>query len=129
MKEIRTKFGPLYIDELDAATHDDTHINLYDSNGNYLDYVDADTLAYLAETNGTSIDEEYDAFCEKIAGFDKVSELLDYICYSWDCISDDLNDIVKVFNNDRHVGETTATVLDNEFVNQIGRFYVLLTEC
>lgn len=143
MKTINTKFGTIYIEELEYDRHcpakreEEDRIKIFDSNKNYMDYWSMELLYDQSETYEQTLERVYqsiihryeqadnlDAICPdirfstndvvKFALFMKVDEYLDI---------EDQDLITMIFHNPDKLEEL---VIKHEWVNKIGNTYLLI---
>lgn len=134
MRKINTKFGKLYIDELTDDRHagrDESKIKLYDSYEQYMDYFETETFYELAETNGRTPEEELETYIEFLENCKTIESLAEnavpdgyeLITQSWKEVAEHLGiahkDEARMFQE----------VINNEWVNIIGDYYIVVYEC
>lgn len=122
MKRLDTKYGTIYIEELDKRKEDD-RVNIYDSNMHYLDYVPL-WDEYLI---GCPKEDQYQDFIDKLKSFDTVEGLLEWLVCEYEIIAaadEMVAYIVKEWgiSND----EANAELESNEYTNKVGDKYILL---
>ena len=80
MKEIKIKAlnTTIYADELKATT--DGKIRVYDTNKNYLDYIEEETLFRKSNDTDTNVESEYMKWIESFENARTIAELLGYFC-------------------------------------------------
>lgn len=140
MKELKTKFGTLYIEEPTDARADEQRYVIYDSERRWFDYFTTDTVE---ETWGT-YEQFYEELKEKLAKFETVDVLLDYLGIDAYTVSKDWTDLLEdaygedyeykdgkyyTKHNDAYDSEITQeSLMDNEWVNKIGDWYIFICE-
>ena len=122
MKRLDTKYGTIYIEELDKREEDD-RVKIYDSNVHYLDYVPL-WDEYLIDCPK---EDQYQDFIDKLKSFDTVERLLEWLVCKYEIIStadEMVAYIVKEWgiSND----EANAELESNEYINKVGDKYILL---
>ncbi len=137
MIEINTKFGVLYMEEIDQREEAD-RIKLYDSEFRYFDYLPLENIA----------PEAIGAYCKTVIGqLEKMQTIDEILAFLWiqaytvsDSWIDLLEDIYGVdgyeydLDKDRYVklpdGEilTEEVIAKNDYVNKIGNMYILVCE-
>ena len=122
MKRLDTKYGTIYIEDLDKREEDD-RVKIYDSNMNYLDYVPL-WDEYLI---GCPKEDQYQDFIDKLKSFDTVEGLLEWLVCEYEIIAtadEMVAYIVKEWgiSND----EANAELGSNEYINKVGDKYILL---
>ena len=132
LKEIKTKWGSIYIEELFSKREEEERIKIYDSNKNYMDYFDVEHLQNCADELHYSLKEEYNT---RIHNFINASTIHDLalLIYSYEdfeivkgnnwtkgaeCLGLDLNNI----------SQAAYDFFNNDYVNRIGDYYVILSD-
>lgn len=134
MRKINTKFGPLYIDELTDDRHtgrDEGKIKLYDSYEQYMDYFETETFYEIAEANGNTPEEELDNYIKCLENYDTIESLVEnaitsgyeIITQSWKEVAAHLGIALK------DEARALQEVDNNEWVNQIGDYFIVVSEC
>lgn len=146
MQAINTKFGMIYIEELEYDHHcpakreEEDRIKIFDSLGRYLDYWTIDTLLEFATSANTTIEEEYESVIRNYKNADSLSAFCPDIRYATDDVEKmalfmqadyDLDIerqelIAMIFTKNRSGIE--ELVLANDFINKIGDWYILIEE-
>lgn len=117
MKEIKTKFGKLYIEDFEYDRHDpwmreeEDRIKLYDSKGRYFDYF---------PMTETVTKEEYDGYIEFLGTSPNIECLLDDLGINYELVTKDKKE-VQDFMKDEDIE-------NNEWVNIIGDYYIVIAE-
>lgn len=122
MRKVETKFGDIYVDNLDDHTREQGRVKFYDSECKYLDYISDEALSSMAELHNMSVSEYYYQMLDVIKAFAKISDFLDYIGVPYVATSTD----VEFFSD--LVGVDKENLLDNEWVNKIGKWWILIEE-
>lgn len=129
LREIKTPIGTIYIEHFSHREEED-RIKFYDSDRRYLDYFTTEFIFKTAKIKNCShvvLIEEYIKNMEKCSTIDK---LLAYISISWDEYSVDWEKIAdKLVERKEHQINSVGELLENEWVNRIGDYYILITEC
>ncbi len=137
MIEINTKFGVLYMEEIDQR-EEPGRIKLYDSQSRYFDYLPLDSISpnaigtyckTVAEhlEKAETIDEILsflwiDAYTTSESWIDLLEDIYGLDGYDYDLDSDkyiDLSDGSEI---------TEASLAEKEYVNKIGNMYILVCE-
>lgn len=122
MKRLETKYGTIYIEELDKREEDD-RVKIYDSNMNYLDYLPLwdDDLIECNEEN------QYQDFIDKLKSFDTVEGLLEWLVCEYEIIAT-ANEMVAYIVKEWGISndEANAELESNEYINKVGDKYILL---
>lgn len=128
LKEVNTLVGTIYIEDF-LFREEDERIKIYDSDKKYLDYISIDTIMDWSEKYHCScvtILEEYIKYLEKCSTVEKLFEGLGVKCieYSveWKVVAD------KLVEDSEHQINSVMELLDNDFVNQIGDYYIYISE-
>ena len=134
MKEINTKFGKLYIDEFTDDRHtgrNESKIKLYDSNEQYMDYFETETFYEIAEINERTPEEEFEIYIKFLENCDTIESLVkntvldgyELITQSWKEVAAYLGIALK------DEARALQEVDNNEWVNQIGDYFIVVSEC
>ena len=128
MRLIQTKFGPLYVEYFSQRTEKD-RIKIFDSKKRYLDYFSIEYLEEHAKINKVTPYQQLNKYLSGIHDCSNVKNLLNYlgICYEkvslhWSVIANLLEEITG------YEYTTEEQLLSNEWINQIGDYYILVVE-
>lgn len=132
MKQINTKFGTIYIEEWEFDRHkpwqreEEDRVKIFDSNEHYLDYFSADSIEENAGYDNITPQELLDKYASDFANIETIEEFLDELGIEYDLITKDRVEVVNYlldFNvdDDRDIEE-------NEWVNKIGDYYIVVSE-
>lgn len=129
LKEVNTPVGTIYIEDFLFREEDD-RIKIYDSDKKYLDYISLETIEEEANKNHCFCIKVIERYMKNMKKCSTLAELLDCIVYIWDEYSVDWEVIAdrlveRIENQINSVGE----LLENEWVNRIGDYYILMPEC
>ncbi len=146
MRKIDTKFGTIYIEDLEYDRHnpagreEEDRIKIFDSLERYLDYWMIDTLMDFAEGENKTIEEEYQEVIRNYENADSLDVLCPDIRYKTNDVEKmavfmqvdydldiDGRDIVAMMF-DKNSNKLEELVLANDFVNKIGDWYILIEE-
>ena len=146
MKQINTKFGTIYIEDLEYDRHcpamreEEDRIKVFDSNENYMDCWTIECLEEFAKSDDKTLEEVYQDIIHKYEEADN----LDEICPDIRFITDDLEKFIlfmsvdgylevreskiidAIFDDDQE--ELKRFITDNEWVNKIGNTYLLIEQ-
>lgn len=138
--KIETKYGSFYIED-EIYRQEEDRIQLFDSLGRWLDYF---TIECIEETWGGSYSDFVEEIMRKAKSFDRVDEFLEYLGINSYTISENWEDLLEdIYPGDNEIeydeiakvwktrdGEiiTEETILKNEWVNKIGKNYILVCE-
>ena len=62
---------------------------------------------------------------DRMKSLNSVEELMDYLCISWECMSDDWKDIANYLSPE-NPEKTEKNLLENEWINVIGDYYIVV---
>lgn len=129
LKEIRTKWGSIYIEELFSKREEEERIKIYDSNKKYMDYFDVEHLQNCADEMKHSLRWEYCTRIQNLIETEYIEDLAQliysdlhasFITKNWK----EGADFLKI-----NISHCTLTEFkENEYVNQIGDYYVILSD-
>ncbi len=120
---ISAPFGDIYIQsEIDV----DDKVRIYDSRKQYLSYLDGDFVLHEAEYEDISVKEFLVKLANRFARLEKVEDLFMFIG-DFDYITDDWNDAAAHLDYSR-IFASEEELLSNEYVNKIGKWYVIIPE-
>lgn len=109
LNPVKTKFGEISVETLMHPRSEEDRIKIYDSDDKYLDYFSVEELYDRACEMETTIEEEY---ATRIKAFRE---------------EDNFETLVSLLTTDC-VGITDIPQEDNEYVNRIGKYYILMEE-
>lgn len=119
LNPVQTKFGEISVETLMYPRSEIERIKIYDSDDKYLDYFTLEELANCAAEMETSIEEEYAARLRAFREEDNFETLVHLLT----------NDYVKTTDNPLELErELNIEVADNDYVNRIGKHYILMRE-
>lgn len=134
MKEIKIEKlnAVIYIDEWSENAD---KIRVYDSNREYLDYYEPDTIIELAEQDGVSEEQWLDEETKNLANVEDINELLDKIGVSSytvaknDDLTPILDDFAESYDYDNQLSDMgyldqIKWLKDNEWINFIGDYVI-----
>lgn len=123
MKEITLKFGGTVYMEWYGEQEEEDRIKVFDSDKEYLDYFSVESLDETRSMyKGLSIQDLLDDYADVMAGKESVEALLDYLNIDWYAIYP--NKAALIIATDRDVHE----IDEDEWINHIGKYYVLVDE-
>lgn len=117
MKEINSLIGTFYVEVFNEREEDD-RLKFFDSDKRYLGYLE---ICSFGECDDAKIKEKIDTLIEEYEDTEDVSGVLAELT-EVDIISTDIAIIAEALKT------TCEEAIDNDFVNRIGEFYVLLKE-
>lgn len=143
MRELTTKFGTLYIEEPSDNRADEDRYVIEDSKHRWFDYFTAESV----EESWGDYEKFYNELKEKFATFEKPDDVLDYlgidaytISKKWEDLLEDAYGEGEYFWDEEHqvyytemedgtkIDITKEIIEDNEYVNIIGEWYILVCD-
>lgn len=147
MKEIKTKFGVIYIEDLEYDRHcpamreEEDRIKIFDSDERYMDYWSMDSLHDEVEMTGKTLEEVYQDIIHRYEKADN----LDSICPDIRFQTTDLEKFILFAEVDGYLEVRESHIIDamfspnsketllgyikdHEWVNRIGDYYLLIEE-
>jgi hypothetical protein len=147
MKEIKTKFGVIYIEDLEYDHHrptmreEEDRIKIFDSDMRYMDYWSMETLYEQADMTNQSLEAVYEEIIKRYERADS----LDAICPDIRYENTDIEKFVlfMVVDGSLEVREShvidamfspnsretlLSFIKDHEWVNRIGNYYLAIEE-
>lgn len=119
MKEITLKFGGTIYMEWYGEQEEEDRIKVFDSDKKYLDYFSVESLDEVKSMYwGLSIQNLLDIYADQMAEKQSVEALLNYLGVEW----------LAVYPSKSALYKAKKLEAGNEWVNHIGRFYVLVEE-
>lgn len=137
MKQIDTKCGTLYIEEWEFDRHkpwqreEEDRIKIFDSNERYLDYLSAELVEENAEYEHITPQELLDQHANKLASASTIEDLLDMLDVEYDFITTSIEALIIYFEEAHDCDSEPPTkeeILNNEWVNKIGDYYIVVSE-
>ena len=129
LKEIKTKWGSIYIEELFSKREEEERIKIYDSNKKYMDYFDVEHLQNCADEMKHSLRWEYCTRIQNLIETEYIEDLAQLIYSDLHASFTTKNwkkgaEFLKI-----NISHCTLTEFkENEYVNQIGDYYVILSD-
>ena len=124
LQTIKTNYGTFYIEKI-GFQEENERIKIYDSEKRYMDYFNMEHVEDVAEINCISPEEYMADTIHKMKNLNSVEELMDYLCISWECMSDDWKDIANYLSPE-NPEKTEQNLLENEWINKIGDYYIVV---
>ena len=109
LNPVKTKFGEISVETLMYPREEEDRIKIYDSDMKYLDYFYLEQLYDNACEMETTIEEEY---ATRLRAFRD---------------EDDLGTLISMLTTDC-MGVTDIPLEDKDYVNRIGKYYILMKE-
>lgn len=131
MKELETPYGKLYIEDLEYDRHkpsqreEEDRIKIFDSNENYLDYFDVDSIIYDAHAKGIKPAELLANYKKIIIDCKNPEELFDVLGINYELITKNRQEVVNYFLS---YSTENFDIENNEWINKIGDYYVVVSE-
>ena len=126
LQAIKTKFGTVYIEELNSEREEKDRIKIFDSEQKYMDYFSLPVLESFAKAENHTLEEEYRLRIKNIIECDTIDDLLGCILWWWELITVDwfeVADYLKINDSDKQ--RVLEELQNNECVNKIGDYYVI----
>lgn len=143
MRELTTKFGTLYIEEPSDCRADEDRYVIEDSKHRWFDYFTAESV----EESWGDYENFYNELKEKFVTFEKPDDILDYLgidayttSKNWEDLLEDMYELGDYFwdekiqtyytkaENGQRTTITEEFILNNEYVNVIGEWYILVCD-
>ena len=135
MKAIETKFGTIYIEEwaydrhIPALREEEDRVKIFDSNENYLDYLSAELVEENAEYEHITPQELLDNHASKLANAKTIEDLLDMLDVEYEFVGPKEETIAYLHNElNWDLPREDYNPLDNEWINKIGDYYIVVSE-
>ena len=136
MTSIETKFGTIYIEDWVFDCHDDViyreeddKVRIYDTNINYLDYLSTELVEANASICCLTPQELLDRHADKLENAETIEDLLDMLDIEYEFVGTKDETIAylhDVLNWD--LPSDDYSPLDNEWINKIGDYYIVVCE-
>lgn len=124
LQTIKTNYGTFYIEKI-GFQEEKERIKIYDSKQRYMDYFDMEDVEDVAEIHCMSPEEYMADTIHKMKNLKSVEELMEYLCVSWECMSDDWKDIANYLSPE-NPEKTEKDLWENEWINVIGDYYIVV---
>lgn len=111
--------GNFFIENFDEREEQD-RVKIYDSDGNYLDYLPI-------EEDDTPIEEQYNNYIEMLESFKTIEELLNWLVCDYEFIGNK-SEVIKYVLTEWNLPDDECDPLDSEWVNRIGDTYIIIAE-
>ena len=135
MKQINTKFGTLYIEEWEFDRHkpwqreEEDRVKIFDSNENYIDHLSAELVEENAEYEHITPQELLDKHASKLANAKTIEDLLDMLDVDYEFVGTKDETIAYLHNElNWDLPSEDYNPLDNEWVNKIGDYYIVVSD-
>ena len=128
MQKVITRFGTIYIEDLHDREEED-RIKVFDSNQRYLDYYPMETVHTLAKNLKSTPYNVLQKEIEKLRGCDDIECLVTMLVSDWEMYTDDWTDVAERLHiDDEDPHRLLHEVLNNDYVNKIGSYYIVVAE-
>jgi hypothetical protein len=128
LNKIKTRFGDVYIESL-ISPEEEERIKIFDSNEKYIDYFPFDYIQDNADQKGITLEEEYSHQVQRLRTAISIEELVARITEDIEMISQNPFEIAKALDVDfEDEKRILYEVESNEYVNQIGSYYILMED-
>lgn len=124
LQTIKTNYGTFYIEKI-GFQEENERIKIYDSKQRYMDCFNMEHVEDVAEINRISPEEYMADTIHKMKNLKSVEELMEYLCISWECMSDDWKDIADYLSPE-NPEKTEKDLLKDEWINVIGDYYIVV---
>ena len=123
--KIESKAGLLYIEKI-GEQEESERIKVYDSNGRYLDYFSVESIAETANADNITPEEEYEKYISQLSKCETAKEVVDILGINTEIIETDKTEFTKKLAD--FVIDDDYNIDDNECINVIGEYYILIKE-
>ena len=131
LQEIKTKFGSIYMEQL-GEQEEKERFKILDSNKNYMTYIDTTVFEEVAESSETTTESIYRDWCESLIKYETIEELVDILGLETDIDTTDWKKaaefIFNPFEDSDYEEHSEQELLENEWVNKIGDYYIVISE-
>ena len=134
MKQINTKFGTIYIEEWEFDRHkpwqrEKDRVKIFDSNENYLAHLSAELVEENAEYEHITPQELLDKHASELANAKTIEDLLDMLDVDYEFVGTKDETIAYLHNElNWDLPSEDYNPLDNEWVNKIGDYYIVVSD-
>ena len=135
MKQINTKFGTLYIEEWEFdcrkpwQREEEDRVKIFDSNKRYLGHLPAELVEENAEYEHITPQELLDKHASKLANAKTIEDLLDMLDVDYEFVGTKDETIAYLHNElNWDLPSEDYNPLDNEWVNKIGDYYIVVSD-
>lgn len=128
MRTIKTNFGILYIEYFKNREEKD-RIKIFDSEKRYLDYFCIEYLEEHAKMNNLTKNQQLNKYIDGLKQCSGVKNGLCYLGVSYQEVSSDWTAIANLLEEiTGYEYKTEKQLMSNEWVNKIGKHYILVCE-
>lgn len=128
MRTIKTNFGIFYIEYFKKREEKD-RIKIFDSKKRYLDYFYIEYLEEHAKMNKITPYQQLNKYLDGLKQCSGVKNVLHYLGVSYQKVSSDWTEIANLLEEiTGYEYKTEEQLMSNEWVNKIGKHYILVCE-
>lgn len=128
MKPIKTKFGTLYVENFKEREEKD-RIKIFDSQKRYLDYFSIEYLEEYSKINNCTKCQQLNKYFDGLKQCSEIKNALHYLGVSYQEVSSDWTAIANLLEEiTGYEYKTEEQLMSNEWVNKIGKYYILICE-
>lgn len=128
MKPIKTNFGTLYVENFKEREEKD-RIKIFDSEKRYLDYFCIEYLEEHAKINKITSYQQLNKYLDGLKQCSRVKNGLHYLGVCYQKVSSDWTEIANLLEEiTGYEYKTEKQLMSNEWVNKIGKHYILVCE-
>lgn len=121
MQKVETKFGTIYIEDLYDRVEAD-RIKIFDSNQRYLDYYSMEIIDYIAECKRIPSSDVLQAEIDSIEHCDNITDLVGMLTSDCEMCTRHWENVARFLEID------SPTEVENDYVNKIGDYYIVVVE-
>lgn len=129
LHQIKTNLGFIYVEPLVGTREEEDRVKIFDSDTNYIDYIPVETLLMSAAEQSITVEEEYAIRLKAFREAETIKDLMDLISQNWISIVDnpfELEDKLDIKYTDEK--RALHEILNNDCVNKVGQYYILMEE-
>ena len=126
MYTVRTKFGKIYVQEFTDSKKEEGRLKIYDSDMNYLSYLDEYFLEEEARFKEVSKERYLYSYVYAYEHEESLDNLLDMLGVYYEFTTKDVNELNNFLKENGY--EDRYMFFSNEFVNKIGDTYIVIAE-
>ena len=128
MKSIKTPFGILYVEHFNNREEKD-RIKIFDSQKRYLDYFSIEYLEESAKINKITPYQQLNKYLSGINNCSDIKNVLNYLSITYEKVSKHWTEIANLLEEITGCEyKTEEQLMSNEWVNKIGKYYILICE-
>lgn len=128
MKPIKTEFGTLYVENFKEREEKD-RVKIFDSEKRYLDYFCIEYLEEHAKINNCTKNQQLNKYLDGLKQCSGIKNVLHYLGVCYQKVSSDWTEIANLLEEiTGYEYKTEKQLMSNEWVNKIGKHYILVCE-